>query len=381
VHGIAADRLWSREHLDAMRPHYALLAAAGQKVITTTVVRDPWASQTEDVYESMVGWHRAADGTLSFDFADFDTWVSFLLDLGIDRQIDAYGMVGWANTVTVLDEATSRTETLTVEPGSEPWRALWGPFLAAFVPHLEQRGWLERTTMALDERTLADVLAVADFVDEVTGGRLGVSAATDYNSMTDPALDRIRAVSVRHDTVSMADDVFAGAARRRGELGLVTTLYTCTGNFPNSFTRSSPAEGVWMGWKVERFGASGLLRWAYDSFNAEPLVTTDFRSWESGDAFLVYPGPRSSVRFEALREGLRDLDRIRVLRTDPQADAELDALLETMRDEGVGYDPLGGVIDPRVIDLPGEVARLQEGLLRIARAHLERRGAATLDRP
>jgi hypothetical protein len=229
--------------------------------------------------------------------------------------------------------------------------------------------------MALDERTLADVLAVADFVDECSAGRLGVSAATDYNSMTDPALDRIRAVSVRHDTVSMSDDVFVSAARQRGERGLVTTLYTCTGNFPNSFTRSSPAEGVWMQWKVERLGASGSLRWAFDSFNADPLVTTDFRSWESGDAFLVYPGPRSSVRFEAIREGLRDVDRIRVLRADPVAAAGLEALLHTMRDEGIAYDPFGGVVDPRVLDLPAEVARLQRGLLEITRAHLARRTA------
>jgi hypothetical protein len=34
----------------------------------------------------------------------------------------------------------------------------------------------------------------------------------------------------------------------------------------------------------------------------------------SGDCFLVYPGPRSSIRFERLREGIADYEKIRVLR-------------------------------------------------------------------
>ena len=40
--------LWSREHLEAMRPLMKMLADAGQKIITATLMHKPWNGQTED---------------------------------------------------------------------------------------------------------------------------------------------------------------------------------------------------------------------------------------------------------------------------------------------------------------------------------------------
>ena len=37
-------------------------------------------------------------------------------------------------------------------------------------------------------------------------------------------------------------------------------------------------------------------------------------TWPSGDCFLVYPGNRSSIRFERFREGIEDFEKIRLLR-------------------------------------------------------------------
>ena len=38
-------------------------------------------------------------------------------------------------------------------------------------------------------------------------------------------------------------------------------------------------------------------------------------AWPAGDTYLVYPGGESSVRFEKLREGIVDFEKIRLLRT------------------------------------------------------------------
>ena len=35
---------------------------------------------------------------------------------------------------------------------------------------------------------------------------------------------------------------------------------------------------------------------------------------KAGDTFMVYPGPLSSIRFERLREGIQDYEKIRILR-------------------------------------------------------------------
>lgn len=36
--------------------------------------------------------------------------------------------------------------------------------------------------------------------------------------------------------------------------------------------------------------------------------------WPAGDCFLVYPGATSSLRYEKLREGIADFEKIRILR-------------------------------------------------------------------
>lgn len=83
--------LWSKAHFDAMRPLMRMLADAGQKAITTSIMHMPWNGQTEDIYTSMVFRMKRMDGTWSFDYTVFDKWVEFMLhDVGIDGIISCY---------------------------------------------------------------------------------------------------------------------------------------------------------------------------------------------------------------------------------------------------------------------------------------------------
>lgn len=45
-----------------------------------------------------------------------------------------------------------------------------------------------------------------------------------------------------------------------------------------------------------------------------PLLDSRFNNWPSGDTYIVYPDARSSIRFERLREGIQDAEKIRLLR-------------------------------------------------------------------
>lgn len=69
-----------------------------------------------------------------------------------------------------------------------------------------------------------------------------------------------------------------------------------------------------MGWYAAALNLDGFLRWAYDSWTADPLRDTRHVLWPAGDCFLVYPGARSSIRFERLREGIVDFEKIRIIR-------------------------------------------------------------------
>ena len=61
-------------------------------------------------------------------------------------------------------------------------------------------------------------------------------------------------------------------------------------------------------------GYDGYLRWAVNSWTADPLRDSRFRTWAAGDTYSIYPGPRSSIRFERLVEGIQDCEKIRILR-------------------------------------------------------------------
>ena len=299
---------WSKDHDALLRPQLRLLADAGQKCVTATIIHDPWVSQTYDPHESMVEWIRDADEKWRFDFSVFDHYVELCMACGIDRQINCYSMVPWIGTIRYLDAKTGDYVRERARLGSPQYETLWRTFLAAFSAHLKQKGWLDRTCIAMDEIPLKRMLPFIAFVEKAAPG-LKLALAGKYH----PELkDRI------HDWCLFISPPLAPAvAQARVTKGLPTTFYVCCGpGRPNTFTFSPPAESAWLGWYAAAQGYSGFLRWAYNSWTAAPLHETFYpaKSWAAGDCFLVYPGPRSSIRFERLREGIQDYEKIRILR-------------------------------------------------------------------
>ena len=101
----------------------------------------------------------------------------------------------------------------------------------------------------------------------------------------------------------------------RERKGQISTVYTCCSEaFPNTFTFSDPAEATWTALHAIAGGYDGYLRWAVNSWTADPLRDSGFRTWAAGDTYSIYPGPRSSIRFERLVEGIQDCEKIRILR-------------------------------------------------------------------
>lgn len=62
-------------------------------------------------------------------------------------------------------------------------------------------------------------------------------------------------------------------------------------------------------------GYDGYLRWAYNSWVADPCTDGRFRTWPSGDCFMVYPDG-TSIRMERLTEGIQAFEKIRLLKAE-----------------------------------------------------------------
>lgn len=317
--------LWSDAHFEALVPYMRLLADAGQKVVTTTLNKDPWNNQCFDAYADMIVWTKNADGSWSYDYTVFDRWVELMTGLGIDRSINCYSMLPWNNELHYRDGSTGRFVDVTADPGTPAFEALWEPFLTDFTGHLREKGWLGRTNIAMDERSPEEMTDALDLLRK-TAPELGITMADNKNSYLNYPFINSMCVKVR-DRVPPQH-----IAERRAQ-GFITTYYVCCSDrFPNMFTFSAPAEAVYAGWYMAACGYDGFLRWAYNSWVGEPLTDSRFRTFPAGDTYIIYPGARSSVRFERLVEGIQDAEKISILKKEfaakgtPEAASRLERL-------------------------------------------------------
>lgn len=288
---------WSDEHLKLLEPHLRLLSGAGQKCITTSIIYRPWGGQTYDPYDSMIEWIRRADGTWAYDYTNFDRYVALAMRCGITDSINCYTVA----SPRYLDEATGDYTS-----GGYSLQDIWRPFLKDFAEHLKQKGWLGKTALAMDEWPIAQMRPMLEFLREAAPGLKIALAGSNEPELADKIDDWC---------VFITPPLDPAIAKERAAKGLTTTTYVCCGpGRPNTFTASPPAESTWLGWYCAAQGYSGLLRWAYDSWVADPLYDTSHTAWTAGDCFLVYPGARSSIRFERLREGIQDFEKLRLVR-------------------------------------------------------------------
>jgi|GEM_PF-156004 len=296
---------WSDAHFKLMRPYMKMLAAAGQKAITTTIITDPWNGQTYDKYQSMVSWVKKKNGTWTYDYHIFDQWVSFMISCGIDKEISCYSLIPWDLKYHYYDERTAKDTCLIAAPGSKAYEQHWKPMLIDFASHLKKKGWFGRTMIAMDERPL-EAMQFTIKVIKNADPQFKVFLAGNYHPEIE---DDIADYSVASNQVVSKEKL-----ESRRKRGYQTTYYTCcTEGTPNTFTFSAPAESAWIAWYAENKGFDGYLRWAYNCWNKNPLKDSRFGTWSAGDSFFVYPGNSSSIRFERLIEGIQDAEKVRLL--------------------------------------------------------------------
>ncbi len=311
---------WSQAHVSLLKPLLTMLAGAGQKCITTTLINDPWAGQTYDPYGSMISWTKKPDGTWKYEYSVFDLYVNLAMEAGINGQINCYSMVPVGNKVSWFDEKSAKSITMEAIPGTEEYEDIWRNFLIDFKQHLREKGWLDKTAIALDEREEEEMEKMFRFIKE-TAPELKISMAGFYYDKISPSIYDFSS-NWRH-----IDKISGNIIDSRRRSGLKTTYYVACGiPKPNNFTFSPPAESCFEGWLASAMGFDGFLRWAYNNWVEDPEVDSRFIRWPSGDTYFVYPDAQSSVRFERLREGIQDYEKIRILRRELSDNKSIEAL-------------------------------------------------------
>ena len=284
---------------------------------------------------------RAEDGHVVYDFANFDRWVETFRKAGVIGYIEGGHLLGRAGSydaaltvpVFVLDNGKVTKQELPPDDARvEPF--LTG-FLSALNTHLTEKNWKAIYFQhILDEPHGSEppyYARIAELVHRNLPGVLTMDAV-DASDIPDelkkncdvwvPQLGRF--------------DNHIELIRERIQSGREVWFYTCL--FPNKRYLNRlidyPLLKVrLLHWLNFRYNFTGFLHWGWNYWTPEPVKDTqpvidaNTQLLPPGDAFIVYPDRTgksvySSIRLEAMREGIEDYELLRVLRQKNPAEAE-----------------------------------------------------------
>jgi len=314
--------LWSEEHWKLLEAYARDLAAHGEKSITTTIIYDPWRSDIGHPMPAMIQWRFPGEWQLgqesrfAFDFSAFDRYVELMMKAGITRTIHGYSMVNGPGETADCDlgyinTATGQLLIRHMVVGDEWYKRAWDTFLPAFVKHLQEKGWLDRTYIGFDEKPqnvmnqiMAELHSAAPQLKITLAGGSSSQQSTHAGDLT------IHWYDLAHP------EAVARLLEQRRSVGPTTFYTACDPPMPNTFIYSPLWEARMLPWIAFHYGLAGYLRWDYnywiDSLWQQPRYV-----WHSGDMFFVYPGekgPIASVRWEMLRQGIEDFEALDMLK-------------------------------------------------------------------
>ena len=309
---------WSDKHFELLRPYMELLARAGQSVVSAILFYEPWGSQSYDKFDPMIKTTKKRDGTWSYDYSIFDRWVEFMASCGIDKQIDCYTMIPWDMTFRYYDEAQGKEVALKTTTSAAEYKELWSAFLISFAAHLREKGWFEKTMIAMDERDVTNMLEAYILSQEAVPGFRMALAGHYHQELVDKLADYCISFWQRFSAEELAS--------RRAKGWHSTTYTCCSTQKPNIFTNNQPAEAAYLPIYSIANDFDGYLHWSWMNWADKPLTDSRWKNFPPGDTYCIYPGPRSSVRWERFIEGVQQAEKIRIRREQYQASGNTQAL-------------------------------------------------------
>lgn len=311
---------WSEDFWRTLRLYAKEMRRAHQNVVLTPL--------------DLVKVWREEDGSLTFDYADFDRWVELFEKEGVVERIELSHLGG-----RTTGEWECKTFSLAPRPATDRrsgqvFHIEVEQFLPDLQRHLEERGWLPKTVLHIGDEPIP--VNVASWREQ---------SARAHRAA--PKLKRIDAIHVPPSDVAGYLEVlvpqlnyfeqwlpqFKEAQARGSELWFYIA-WLPQGKFTNRLIDLACIKTRLIHWINSLHGATGYLHWGLNFW-------TDFKDmgFAPGDNWIIYPGkrgPRSSLRWEAMRDGLEDFAYFHLLaQKSPERAREL--LRQVMR-SATDYD-------------------------------------------
>jgi hypothetical protein len=304
---------WSEEHWGILRSYARVMAAHRQNVVLTPLY-------------SLIGFQAGPDGKLAFDFARFDRWVSLFQEEGVIGLIEGSHLGGrgpWTAPqfdIRLRVVEGGKVVERTGHPGEPAVETFLAQFLPALQQHLEERGWLGLYLQHLCDEPIkenAESYRTLAALVRKYAPKLRRIDANHYRDLVGSLDVWVPQLNYYNDSLEFY--------QQRQRVGEEVWTYTClapTGTYPNRLIDYSLLKVRLLHWLNFRFGTTGYLHWGWNQWRTtDPLADVEPPHGEGflppGDGWIVYPSKEqvllSSIRFEAMRDGIEDYELLRIL--------------------------------------------------------------------
>ena len=249
------------------------------------------------------------DGSLTFEFPRFDRWVGIFEEAGVAERLEIMHLGGrttneWeCPTFTIpprpaLVRATGQRKDIEIEQ-----------FLPGLVKHLREKGWLHKSMLHVADEPIS--VNVESWKE---ASRRVHAAAPEL-----PRIDAIHVPGLPGDLevwvpqLNFFDEHYQSLrqAQQRGMCELwFYTAWVPQGKYPNRLMDFALVKPRLLHWINYLYGATGYLHWGLNWWDLKQ------GTFSPGDEWIVYPGkngPRGSLRWEAMRDGLEDYEYFKLL--------------------------------------------------------------------
>ncbi|HKW99190.1 MAG TPA: DUF4091 domain-containing protein [Bryobacteraceae bacterium] len=284
---------------------------------------------------------RLDGASLAYDFSRLDRWVETFRQAGTAELIEGGHVLDRASgydsplKVPAFVIEGSEVQRVTLSPDDPRAEAHLNSFLPALYAHLKERGWLTQYVQhVLDEAHGAELpyyLRYAAMVHKDLPGVRTIDAIDQTAGALGDACD------IWVPQLGKFDDGFdtiAAHVNKGGQAWYYTCLYP-QGRYLNRFIDYPLVKTRLLPWFDFRYGLTGFLHWGGNYWDADPFSNTEpaiengKEVLPAGDAFITYPwreknSIHSSLRLEAMRQGIEDYELLRALaQTQPEKAREI----------------------------------------------------------
>ncbi|MFL6350472.1 MAG: DUF4091 domain-containing protein [Bryobacteraceae bacterium] len=272
---------------------------------------------------------RVENGGVVYDFSRLDRWLDTFGKEGLTDLVEGGHLLDRENgyrsalkvPVFVVDNGQVRRDKLNADdPRAETHM---NSFLRAVYLHLKEKGLIERYVQhILDEAHGTEPPYYKRYAALVRKNMPGVKT---MDAIDQPASPVAPDCDIWVPVLGAFDDRLAQIRDHQREGG-AAWFYTCVfpqGRYMNRFIDYPLLKTRLLHWFNFRHDLSGYLHWGGNYWDGDPYQNTEVvinagqDLLPPGDAFITYPwreknAVRSSIRLEAMREGIEDYELLRV---------------------------------------------------------------------